>query len=444
MLEILSPFCYNTIMNANFSFISKANCTVAIAVSGGVDSMALLHYAKKNEKKLNITVVAINVEHGIRGESSISDTLFVKDYCAKNNVPLYQYAVDCPKYATENKLSLEEAARILRYQCFDDAFNKNKFDFLATAHHQKDNAETVLFNLFRGTSSKGLRGIPYQNGYVVRPLLDVSKQDVLLYAKRYNVPFVVDESNFSLDYTRNFIRSLLPKINEKFPLAEQNVSRLCSIVREEDDYLENQAKTLITYENGAIKLPINAPKVLLKRAIILSIKALGVKKDWQNVHINDTLSLTQKENGSSINLLGGIIACREYDCITLSLSKNGQEIMPIPFCLGRFTLGEKTVVIENALKSANLKDGLYGDLDKIPSDAVIRFKKDGDVFTKFGGGTKSLGDYLTDLKVPKRLRQTLPLLATKEKVLVIFGLSVSNDLRVEKHTKNIIKFTEEK
>jgi tRNA(Ile)-lysidine synthase len=159
-------------------FISK-NETIAVAVSGGGDSMALLHYMQNNAKKYLFNVIAINVEHGIRGNDSISDTNFVISYCKDNNIPLLTYSVDCVAFAESHKLSLEQAGRILRYQIFNQAITDKKCDKVATAHHLQDNVESVLFNLFRGTGLKGLAGIDEQfENKIIRPLLDLSKTEI--------------------------------------------------------------------------------------------------------------------------------------------------------------------------------------------------------------------------------------------------------------------------
>ncbi len=447
-LEFLTLLCYNMNMNADFSFVLENNGVkrVAVAVSGGVDSMALLRYAKANEQKFNIEVLALNVEHGIRGESSVNDTAFVKDYCAKNAIPLITYEVNSKKYASEKKLSLEESARILRYECFDDAYNKNKFDYLLTAHHLSDNAETILFNLFRGASLNGLKGIPYKKGYVVRPLLNVTKDQIKAYVTSESIPFVVDETNEQLDYTRNYIRlELLPKIKEIFPESEKSLSRLSKIVAEENEFLDGLANKCLIQEEGVLKLATSTPPVLIKRATFIALKKLGLTKDWEKTHADSVLSLINKQNGASVNLPKNIVAIREYDYIVFS-TNNQKQAEAVAFSLGEIDFnGEKLKIelVNNSLPPDELKNGLYLDLDKIPLGAVIRSKKEGDSFTKFGGGTKSLGDYLTDKKVAKRKRDFLPLVAYENKVLAIFSIAISDSVKVDNNTKNTIKITRE-
>ncbi len=420
-------------------FISN-NETVAVALSGGGDSMALLDYMLKESKKYQFNVIAINIEHGIRGEASISDTNFVKNYCAKNDVPLITYSIDSVAYALKHGLSVEQAGRILRYQIFNEAISQKKCDKVATAHHQKDNFESVLFNLFRGSGLKGLAGIDenFENK-IIRPFLGVSKQEILDYIKSNNIPFVTDQTNFDDKYTRNAIRlNVLPEIEKVFPEAEKSVYRFSQIARLEDDYLTEQTlKTLDFLDNRVVvSLPIH--NALLSRATVLALKHLGVEKDWEKTHIDSVLALANLDNGKMADLPKGIVAVKEYDKITFY--KNPQPITKVaPFRLGEIVFEDKTIYINEVNQPIDLKNGLYADKDKIPAGAVIRTRRDSDKFTKFGGGTKSLSDYLTDKKVPLIKRDSLLLLADGSDVLAIFDLAISDKIKVDETTKTIIE-----
>ena len=182
---------------------------VAVAISGGADSVCLLHLLHTNAKALDITVKAINVEHGIRGESSLQDSQFVKDFCALINVELKSYTVNAPSFAKQKGYSLEQAARVLRYECFDNALIEGFCDKIATAHHAGDNAETVLFNILRGSALSGVCGISESayNGKIIRPILKVTKQEISAYLKEHNLPFVFDSTNSEEKYSRNYIRN---------------------------------------------------------------------------------------------------------------------------------------------------------------------------------------------------------------------------------------------
>ena len=421
-----------------YTFFNKGE-TIAVACSGGIDSMCLLHSLLACADELGVTVVALNVEHGIRGEDSVADSNFVADYCAKTGVKVLRYKVDAVAHSKQNKLSLEESARILRYDCFYDAINNGKCDKVCTAHHQGDNAESVLFNLLRGTGAQGVTGInQVVNGKIIRPFLTVSKQDIIDYATQNQLPFVTDATNYDDTYTRNHLRlNVIPEIKKAFPNFEQSLLRFSQIISDDNDYLNKIAQsTLIQNGDGyAIKLPCE--KAIFNRACLLAVKNLGAYKDWEKTHADQSYMLTFKQNGASVNLPKGIVAIKEYDKITFYKSQEKYDATT-PFSLGEIAFNKQTLTIKKA-NPTNLKDGFFADLDKIPTSAVIRTQRSGDNFTKFGGGTKKLCDYFTDIKIPKRLRNDLPLLADNNTILAIFGYAISDKIKVDQTTKTIIQ-----
>ena len=416
---------------------------VAVALSGGCDSMALLHLLYEMKSKSKFNLLAINVEHGIRGEQSIKDSQFVKDYCQKHNVELITFSVDCPKYALENKLTLEQAGRILRYQCFETALQCKKCDLIATAHHLGDNAESVLFNLFRGTALKGLAGIKsnYQDK-IIRPLLNCSKEEILEYVTKNEIPYVQDLTNFDDKYTRNFIRlNIIPEIKKIFPQAEKSIMRLSNSVKEDGEFLDNLAQKSIEPSIDGYYLRLPLEPVLIKRATIQILQLLGIEKDWQQSHLNDVVKLSQNSTSKSINLLNKVVAVKEYNRIFFFVADSDtQKNLLLPLTETTFEFyGKKYQIQQLDEIPKNLKDGLYLDKDKVPKTAVIRTKKNGDVFTKFGGGSKKLNDYFTDKKIPSRLRTRIPLLTDGNEIFAIFNLAISDKVKVDKNTKNIIK-----
>ncbi len=416
------------------------NETIAVAVSGGSDSMALLHYMHCNAEKFRYSLIAINVEHGIRGNTSILDTEFVKEYCAKNNIPLLTYSVDCKKESMARKLSIEETARLLRYQCFFDAISSGKCDKIATAHHVSDNVESVLLNLFRGTGLRGLTGINTNySDKIIRPFLNTTKQEILDYIKNNDIPFVTDESNLSTDYTRNFLRlEVLPKIKQVFPELEKSVSRFCLIAKEEDEYLDEQSRKQLTLLTDRAEILLPCHPALLKRASITALKHLGIVKDWEKAHVDSIQNLTELSNGAKINLPKNIVAIKEYNKIVIYKETKSQDI-EIPFSIGEFSFLDKTIVIKKASSDVDLKSGFFIDKASIKENAVIRTKRDGDNFTKFGGGTKKLNDYLTDKKVPLRVRDTIPVLANNNEIYAIFNIAVSENSKVISSTTDILQ-----
>ena len=423
-------------MKVDYSLIPNNANKVAVAVSGGSDSIALLFHAVNNLK--DKTILALNVEHGIRGEQSLNDTNFVKDFCKKLNIQVLEYSVDSLAKSKEEKLSIEQAARILRYECFFDALSTGNADVILTAHHEKDTAESVLFNLFRGTGLKGVAGINEYGCKILRPMAKTPKTDIENYINENNLEYCLDQTNFDDSYSRNYIRlNLLPLIEKAFPESVKSIARFSQTAREESEFLDSLADEKIVQKNSTYKLSINTHPVLFKRAVITILKKLGKPFDYEKVHLEDAFSLTTKQNGKQIDLGNGIVAIKEYDYVCFFKQQ--------PTSCLQAELVAPITTFENATftfcknKNIDLKSGLYIDFDKLPSGTVIRHKQGNDLFTKFGGGTKKLVDYLTDKKIPKRERDSLVVLAHENIVYAIAGVAVSALAKVDENTKTIIK-----
>ena len=415
--------------------------TIGVALSGGSDSVALFHFLLESRESFGFKVSAVHVEHGIRGNDSVSDSLFVKGLCDKFSVPLLSFSVDAIAYSKEHKLSIEEGARAVRYDCFEKAISQGFCDVIATAHHKKDNAETVLFNLFRGTGLKGLTGINDVEGKIIRPLINTKKTEIDHYVKGNHLEFVTDQTNFDQKYSRNYIRhSVLPIIEEAFLETENSISRFSQIAKEENDYLEQQTEKIVTFFDDRVEILTDSHVALVKRAIILALKRLGITKDWEKIHIDDVSSLINKENGKEISLPKGIRAVKEYDKLVLFKSKP-VRFSPIPVKPCKFFIDNKEYSIQAVDKPTDLKSAFYVDADKISDSAVIRLREVGDTFTKFGGGTVSLSDYFTDKKIPQRKRDFIPVIADGKEILAVFGIAISSKVKIDDNTKKIIKLT---
>ena len=423
----------------------KRGDAVAVALSGGKDSMCLLHLLLKSKDELGITVKAINVEHGIRGEKSLSDSEFVAKECAILGVPLYFQRVDSLGFSSENGLSVEEAARILRYKVFQSAADEGFCNKIATAHHASDRVETTLFNIFRGASSLGAAGIPEssRNGLIVRPLLSLTRGEIDEYVKENSIPFVTDETNSDNAYSRNYIRNkIIPDIKEKFPSFETAVLRFADSLKDDNDYLLDEARKAIEQRNGEYSFPCDLPKPVFSRAAITCMKSLGILKDYEKVHVDAVLSLKNEENGKSVDLPKGVVAVKDYGRITLYKKKSKEEFCE-SFKLGTYEFAGRTYRFEKTTYSGQKRSDnrLIADFSKIPDGVVIRNRRLGDAFEKFGGGTKKLKDYLIEKKIPQRERDALLLLCKGEKVIIICGIEISDAVKVDKDTKFVLQCT---
>ena len=406
---------------------------VAVALSGGKDSVCLLHLLLSLREELNITVKAVHVDHSIRGKDSENDAEFVKNYCEKLGVLVKVFKVDAPLYSKQNNLSLEQGARALRYGVFKSVLDSGFANLVATAHHKNDNFESLLFNIFRGTGLKGAGGIPSKNGEIVRPLLSVTREEIDRYVQENKLPFTQDLTNFSSEFSRNYIRNeIVPKIVERFPNAVNAGAKFSAICKEEDEFLQKLSSDIITQKDGKLYIPLSSDGVLVKRAIIIALSRLGLEKDYEYVHVLDVFNLKNLQSGAKITLPKSIVAQKEYDYAVLYIDNELKNHNLYPFGVGAFDFDGET--FEISYNGGSLKfDG-----DKIPNGAVIRTRRDGDVFKKFGGGTKKLKEFLIDKKIPLSKRDKLPLIAKDNTVYLIFGVEISDDIKITSETTNVL------
>lgn len=387
---------------------------VAVAVSGGKDSMCLLDVLSRFPNR-NFELLAINIEHGIRGENSKRDSKFVSDYCLKKGIKLISESVDSISYAKQSKISLETSARLLRYQCFENLLASGEADYIALAHHQDDLCETMLMRIFRGTGINGLIGIQNRDNYI-RPLLSLTREDIEKYVSENNIPFVTDETNDDNDYTRNFVRNeLLPAIEGRWSDYRKSLIRLSKTAKEYTDYFDKISPNP-TVENGTVTLNISELiKVELpvkKHSIRKAVNILSSGVDFEETNLNDVLELLTQRNGACVHLANGLRAYKEYDKLVFALDFE-KSVEPVPFKIGEFNFFGKVWEIV-----PRTTERLRFDITKIPEGSVIRQRANGDTFTRFGGITTSLGDYYTNKKIPKRLRNEYPVIAIGNLILV--------------------------
>lgn len=424
--------------------------TIAVALSGGKDSVALLYSLLSVKDKLGIIVKAVNIEHGIRGATSKRDSMFVADLCQKLSVPLKTYQLDCVKFSEENRYGIEEGARIARYDCFKSAIGEGFCDKVATAHHLSDSVETLLFNLFRGASLSGMTGIKSErnNGKIIRPFADTPKSEIEKYVADNGLPFVDDETNFESVYSRNYIRNeIMPVVSARFPEAEKSIGRFLKIAESENDFLEELAKKSLTRDGNAYVISIDTPDCIFARSVVLAMKSLGIAKDYVKLHVDAVLSLKNLVNGSKISLPRNVYAAREYDKIAIYKAVKSDGNFEKPFALGyidgaigKLSFGEINEKEKN-VNELKYSRSLVFDLNKLPKNAVIRYKRSGDYFKKFGGGRKKLNDYFTDKKIPLRLRDSIPLVCADGEVYIICGIEISDLIKVDKGTEKVVQCT---
>ncbi|MDE6550215.1 MAG: tRNA lysidine(34) synthetase TilS [Clostridia bacterium] len=409
--------------------------TLAIAVSGGKDSMALLHYFIANSARLPKFYV-INFEHGIRGEESKSDSEFVKCYCDDAGLECEIVSLDCMTYCKGGGYTLEQGARLLRRAYYEDTVRQSKADRVLTAHHKSDNAESILMHIARGSGLKGICGIPTDDGVVMRPLLNISREEIEQYCKVNNVPFREDKSNADTSYDRNYMRNvIIPKLKDRYGALEDNLIGMASRASDAEEFIRSRCiKADIVH--GVAKLPLSAlssDKILAQYSVIDALERLGSRVDITAGHIEDIIALKDKKNGAKIDLPHGYCACKAY-CELHIYRQINLSIKQSLFGIGEVEWGNAILrVSPDVLPSALRIDG-----EKVPQGAVWRTRRQGDTFLPFGGGRRTLGDWLTDKKVPLYRRDTLPLLALGNEILAVLPYEISRSLAVDDTSERIL------
>ncbi|MBQ8178404.1 MAG: tRNA lysidine(34) synthetase TilS [Clostridia bacterium] len=402
---------------------------IGVAVSGGVDSMVMLNLLKAS----GADIIAINIEHGIRGAVSKRDSKFVRNYCKRHEIECLAYNVDSPGYAVEQNMSVELAARTLRYEIFDKLLKDKVVDVIALAHHLNDQVETVLMRIFRGTGIKGLRGIVDREGYV-HPMLNFTKQEIRDYAASNRIPYKEDATNFDSEYTRNYIRhEIIPHVKSRFPAFEGAVQKLAKAAEEIEDYMMSEAVEA-DIQGDSASLPIEVLSMhpaLAKKTLAETLRRLGCEKDVEANHLESLIALSSSPNNARINLPYGYDAYKAYDKLCIVKRVEGSYYESIFDPNGLYEYQEFSYTFS---KTEGIKKGLTFDLDKVPVGAVVRTRKEGDKFKRYGGGTKSLSDYLTDVKMPLYMRDKLLLIAKDSTVYAVLGVEISDELKIDETT----------
>lgn len=450
---------------------------ICVALSGGADSVCLLHLMKEREAADGFELSAVHCEHGIRGAESLADAAFAREICSELGVPFFHFEEDCLALARVRKESLETAARAFRQETFRALVEKGKADFIATAHHADDEAETVLFRLCRGTALAGARGMEEASGFFLRPLLTWNKARILRYLSERGIEYREDRSNYVPDVTRNKLRlEILPRLEDAVPGAAGNLARFARLAAEDDDLLLRLSRELIfereprEENDSGICLKECGERALFRRAALAALKRLGIEKDYTAAHLESVFDLQKLQVGSRIDLPKRVVAVRDYDSIRFlktdalggserenereNKRKNGDVFSTgVPFGAGVFAWGMVEVTVEEAGQVRNEKTTSEGgaralrfDFDRVPAGAVIRCAKAGDRFCKFGGGTKALSRYLIDKKIPQAVRNKIPLIADRDgdEVYVVCGVEIADGVKVTEDTEKIARVSVKK
>jgi len=437
--------------------------TVIIGLSGGADSMALLTILNSLKDIHGIRLIAAHINHGVRGEEAQRDEDFCRDYCEKIGIELKVLHADAPGLANAMGISVEMAGRKLRYDFFESIAKGVDSPVVATAHNANDAVETMLYNLARGATLKGLSGIPPVRNLtsdllVVRPLIDCLRDEIL----SLNIPFVVDSTNLSNEYTRNKIRNeILPLFTDINEGAIENISRCISSLRDDSSFLESLAEKLIEKAKKPdyfdVKILAAEDPVVLSRALVKIIfdkcdvfpEKVHIEKLMEFVYAYDSLKsaeiLDETVNLSNqIQVPSGLIVRVENG--KLIFAEKAEEIRPfslefkVPVKEFKYPFGTITASLEinEEFGKALFKNSL--NYDKINSNLTLRNKRDGDKFRPaFRNLTKSLKNLFNEAKIPVADRAKLVLLEMNGEIIWIEGFGSAEGFEVKSGTKQVLK-----
>lgn len=432
--------------------------SVLLGVSGGADSVCMLHVLYSLREKYHLKLYVVHVNHGIRGSEAKRDADFVEQMAENLQIPFRVVTANIPEMAKEQKLSEEEAGRIFRYNTFEQVANEIGAGKIAVAHNLNDNSETVLFNLFRGSRLKGLTGISPMRGKIIRPLLCCSRNEIEQYLQENNLSYCTDSTNKETDYSRNRIRlKLIPYIKENInQKAEYNIVNAAENLSQVYKYIYGEAQKaykIHVKENVLLNSAESLNIVILQEVVRMWIlENTGKLKDITANHVNIVIELLCNQVSKRSELPYGLKLIKTYEGVKVlpksNEEKDGSQQTIIED--GKIFNTEKiTVTVENeSFDKSNIPDLLYTkwlDYDKIKG-LTLRKRLPGDYIEISGSESgrsvkKKLKKYFIDNKIPQEERNNIWLLADGNHVVWIVGYRISEMCKVTDSTKRIIKIT---
>ena len=406
-----------------FNMLSKGDRVLA-AVSGGADSMLLINYLLYAKDRFDLTLCVAHVEHGIRGQASLDDANFVKDFCKKNSLEYHQLHIDAVNESLEAKMSVEEYSRKRRYEFF----NSISCDKIATAHNLSDNVETVLFRLSRGTGLKGVCSIPAVRGKIIRPLIEIPSDDIRNYCNENLIEYRYDSTNSSNEYSRNYIRNvIIPdfiKLNGAF---ENNINSFIESANEDNHFIENAV-------NCAFGETVKDNKILLSklRKFDIAVSKRVIKKyfyengiEIDKFHLGEIVMLMNK--CGKIQIKGSYFAVSDKENLRLAdFSKQKNNFSFVSKILNISEFNDNSV-------------DFYCDCDKIIGKVAVKSRNPGDTIRPAGRNCrKTLKKLFNELKIPQEKRDSTAVFYDDKGVIGVAGYCVDERVCVDRTTKNIL------
>lgn len=424
---------------------------IVVGVSGGADSMALLHLLNGFGGEQGWSITAVHVHHGLRGEEADRDRNFVQEICQEWKIPCKVYYFDVSKEAKARGLGTEEAGRLLRYEAFEQ---ERQGGMIAVAHNKNDQGETVLMRLCRGAGVSGLTGIRPVREFIIRPLLFCTRKEIEEYCQDKGLSYCEDSTNRENNYARNRIRNqVLPLLEEIYPKATEHIAQTAEIMTEEEEFLQEQARVLFIRalkKSDENEIVLDAEclrsmhRAMGKRVLAMAFDALEGKKDIGSVHYELLVGLLGQESGKSLHLPNHIIAELSYGALILKKEREMSSHFSYPLPLNqeiyvpeaKLFVGTYLCTKKRTQKSQDSCTKVF-DYDKIGCALFCRTRQNGDRLA-IKNGRKKLKDFLIDEKIPREERDRLPLIATEDDVLWVVNQRVSAAYLPDENTKKFL------
>ena len=426
---------------------------VLIGVSGGPDSVALLHWLYQQKEKYKIQLYVVHVNHQLREEAA-EEAAYVKNLASSMGLPFRLFSVEVRTIAKENGWSLEQAGHEERFSCFRKMMQEWSITKLALGHHRDDRTESVVMHLLQGCGLDGLVAMPPRDGFLIRPLAEIGKQDLIRYCKKNALRYYVDATNLEADCLRNWVRlKLLPQLQQKNPRIGEAILHLQDSCQAELEYIQQQVEQLWERygqkKATAVQFPAQVlreqPVALQRRVFRTMYMELTGSQNLTFDQVERIRQIMLQKNGTQrYSLAGGVFFIRQYDW--LFLRKENNTVVEEAYCYTwdtqeTFYLSEKNAVfkVNWKMEEAKTKDAFLCvavDADCIESSLVIRCRKAGDRVQPLGMvGHKTLKKFFIDQKVPADLRGTLPIVVSGSEIVWIPGYFIADSVKITKKTK---------
>lgn len=446
---------------SKYNLIEKGD-GVVVAVSGGPDSISLLHLFWQIKEEYSLKLYAVHLNHQFRGVDAEEDAFYVREFCNKLDIPVFIYSEDVTEYGKKNGMTAEEAGRELRYKYFYEILNAKKANKIAVAQNMDDQAETVLMRLMRGAGIDGLTAIDYKReDVIIRPLLNIDRKTIEKYCEDHRLNPRIDKTNLESIYTRNRVRlELIPYIEKYFNKnIKSTLCRTANLLRADSDFIEEVAGEaygkIVEEAKKEVKIDIeklkNCHTAIKNRIIRKGMRVIsGELRDVESKHIEILIELINAgKTGSKINLPNEVNAIIQYGMLILKKnnieeSKDFEYHLPVGESL--FVEEIKRYITTKVMDIAQVDCDLYYDnkkyfdLNKLDQGMIVRNRRKGDSFIPLGmSGRKKLKDFFIDEKVPREKRNDIPLVCDGEEIMWIVGYRMSNKYKIDKNTKKVLE-----